>query len=46
MMSFFYQTETADEEDHAASGFPAGSMDCEDPSYIRGALLEDRAQAV
>jgi hypothetical protein len=46
MMSFFYPTAPADEKHHAASGFPAGSMDREDPSYIRGALLEDRAQAV
>jgi len=46
MMSFFYPTEIADRDKHAAAGFPAGSMDREDPSYIRGALLEDRAQAV
>lgn len=46
MMSFFYPTAPADAEKHAAAGFPAGSMDREDPSYIRGALLKDRAQAL
>jgi hypothetical protein len=46
MMSFFYPTAPADAEKHSAAGFPAGSMDREDPSYIRGALLKDSAQAL
>lgn len=44
MMSFFYPTETADVDKHAAAGFPAGSQDREDPSYIRGPLLGDRTK--
>jgi len=43
MMSFFYPAAPADVEKHAAAGFPAGSMDREDPSYIRGPLLEEHA---
>ncbi|WP_167042105.1 nuclear transport factor 2 family protein [Salinibacterium sp. ZJ454] len=44
MMSFFYATDVADTDKHLAAGFPAGSMDREDPSYIRGPLLGDRAR--
>lgn len=46
MMSFFYPTEIADADKHAAAGFPAGTMDHEDPSYIRGQLLKERAPAL
>ena len=46
MMSFFYPTQVADADHHAASGFPAGSMDRDDPSYIRGALIRDRVEVI
>lgn len=39
MMSFFYASEPADEAKRVASGFDVGSMDHDDPSYIRGNLL-------
>ena len=46
MMSFFYATDVADVEHHTAAGFPAGSMDRDDPSYVRGALIKDRVEVV
>ena len=45
MMSFFYQASPADTEKQAAAGFPVGSLDREDPSYIRGPLLAESADA-
>jgi ketosteroid isomerase-like protein len=46
LMSFFYPTESADTEKQVAAGFPSGSKDRDDPSYLRGPLLTDRTQAV
>ena len=46
MMSFFYATDVADVEKHEAAGFPAGSMDRDDPSYVRGSLVKDRVEVV
>jgi hypothetical protein len=39
MMSFFYSPAPADTVKQAPAGFAVGSMDREDPSYIRGPLL-------
>jgi SnoaL-like domain len=40
VMSFFYPGEKADTERQVVAGFPTGSKDREDPSYLRGTILK------
>lgn len=46
MMTFFYPVAPADGAKQDAAGFPAGSMDRSDPSYLRGALRDAVASAL